>query len=317
MAPDDFHYSFVNLSLPPGGEKTILVSIWDNPRSEGSDETVISSLIGFKRKDIYTQASVPCVAKGFSYLPEPIHKPMMLDQSGRVFVWQTKKPFGLKPEIIDSSENGPQHIGPLEEIRVIDNEAYVVGSGRVVYKHIKNGKWEAIDKGIRSINDDVAGFFSIDGFTHDELYAAGYDGELFRYDGTQWRQITLPTNMILYRVLCAPDGKTYVSGQNGILFVGRGDDWLEIEHNSFNHTIWGSTWFKGSTYFSTSHGVFKLVDKTLEPVPILLRNGKEAETKRGISFYRIDADEHSLWSVGPKMAVWTEDGDVWEEVSYK
>jgi hypothetical protein len=119
--------------------------------------------------------------------------------------------------------------GPLRGVRTIDQNVYVVGMDRQVYMRSK-GRWSAFDAGLNSThgNSDIAGFEAIAGFDKNELYAVGWNGEIWRFDGHTWKRADSPSNLILNDVCCAADGKVYAVGQKGTLLVGRHDKWQLI-----------------------------------------------------------------------------------------
>src|SRR6266446_4137741 len=97
------------------------------------------------------------------------------------------------------SGNGesPQQRGPMRGIRSIGGRAYAVGTHRQVYRRDGANNWICIDQGARPQSHDsaVVSFESIDGFSSEEVYAAGRQGEIWRYDGRNWRRLNSPTNM--------------------------------------------------------------------------------------------------------------------------
>jgi hypothetical protein len=308
-APEKFPWSFRNVCAR---KQTSAVFVASHEQSLQTDAP-ISSLMCWKGNSWVGQDSCAANGTGFVMLESP-RTLMMLGKEGVVYHWLEKG--GFKKESIDSSLNGPQNYGDMEEIRVIDGKAYVTGMARCVYFRNSNAVWEAIDHDIRSRDDQDAGFFSIDGYKHQEIYAVGLEGEIGVYDGNKWKLVDSPTNLILYRVLCAPNNKVYICGQKGVLLEGRFDQWRQIDQKATEQTFWGSAWFKDRLFLSTSDGIYRLEGDEVIPVNIISTNNEKLKTKKGLSFYRLDAAFGLLWSVGNKMAMWTEDGEHWNEVTY-
>ena len=48
-----------------------------------------------------------------------------------------------------------------------------------------------------------------------DLVAVGWEGEIWRFDGTQWQQVESPTNRILTCVCTDDDGLSFAGGRNG------------------------------------------------------------------------------------------------------
>ena len=182
-------------------------------------------------------------------------------------------------EIVDASRDGPQNLGGLSEIRTIAGCAHVVGLRRTVYRCDAPGAWTRLDRGMRCDTTDItdAGLNSIDGFAADDLYAVGWDGELWRFDGNVWAAAPSPTDRALFRVVCAPDGVVYASGQGGLLLKGRGDDWALIEHQGPKKDVWGAVWFKERLIFAAADGLFSLAGGEVTKLKVKLNQSLISE----------------------------------------
>ena len=309
-APKKFPWTFRNVCVRKPGT-AVLVASFDKSMET---DAPISSLIGWDGSGWATQDSHAANGTGFILVESP-RMLMMLGKEGVVYHWLDKG--GFREEPLDASGSGPQNYGDMQEIRIIGNRPYAVGMARCTYRRLDNGAWEAIDSDIRSEEEEEdVGFFSIDGYGEKEIYAVGLEGEIGLYNGKSWRFADSPTNLILYRVVCAPNDKVYVCGQGGVILEGRKNQWKLIEQDVTEETFWGSTWFNDRLYLSTSEGIYRLEDGELIPVEILPATKKKIKTTKGLSFYRLDARNGYLWSVGSKMAMWTEDGEHWQEVTY-
>jgi hypothetical protein len=62
-----------------------------------------------------------------------------------------------------------------------------------------------------------------------ELYAVGWQGEIWHYDGEKWHQLPSPTKLVLVDVCCAGDGTVYACGREGLLLKGRDQTWEIVE----------------------------------------------------------------------------------------
>ena len=108
--------------------------------------------------------------------------------------------------------------------------AYAVGTTREAYMHKAPNVWRCIDETARRAGESLIAksFESIDGFCEDEIYAVGWDGEIWHYDGSRWDEIASPTNLGLHRIRCAEDGTAYACGKVGPCCAavdGRGRSW--------------------------------------------------------------------------------------------
>jgi hypothetical protein len=252
---------------------------------------------------------------GVTVTQSPEVNVLVMGAEGKVIRWGKG---GMREETIDSSEEGPQNYGDLREIRNIGAHAYVVGMRRTAYRCENNGLWKRIDGGVRCSEEDEsdAGFNSIDGFNESEIYAVGWDGEIWAFNGRKWKELRSPTNLGLFRVMCAPDGMVYACGQKGIVIVGRGDKWSVIEPISEIDTLWGATYFGGIPYFCATDGLFALKKGSLEPIPIKIRLGKEIRAMSNPSLYRLSSNDEVIWAVGSKVVLFSNDGAIWSETPY-
>ncbi len=134
-------------------------------------------------------------------------------------------------------------------------------------------------------------FESVAGFSDDEVYCAGWEGDLWRYDGKKFRKIDLGIKNHLTKIRTASDGLIYGCGMAGIIIKGRGNQWevIETEHED----LWGIIEFNNTIYVSSLYAVYKLVDKELIPIDF----GNDIEPG---SCYHLSAADGIMWSIGGK-----------------
>ncbi|MEJ8893786.1 hypothetical protein WL854_05225 [Escherichia coli] len=133
----------------------------------------------------------------------------------------------------------------ISNTRTIGGRLYVVGSARSVVRRIDRNNWEKLNKGIhlpaqdeiKTIREqmlflDAAGFSCVDGFSENDIYAAGGKGDVWNFDGDEWRQIHFPSNMLIESICCGQDGYVYIGAQSGTVFKGRKDQWKMIHRGS-------------------------------------------------------------------------------------
>jgi len=245
---------------------------------------------------------------------QPLATAYHLSIAGQIFHFLDGKSQNI---LIYPSSEGPANIGNARGIRNICETGFVVGMGRFAYKSTSPGKWTRIDDGLRAKpSEEDVGLNSIHGFSPDDLYAVGFKGEIWHRKKTKWSKISSPTNVALNKVLCAPDGKVYACGMAGMLVVGRDKTWTEIEHGATDDTFWGMCWFKDHLYLSTPNAIYRLDGKELVKLNITPKGKKKIKIVPGLSFLLLDANDTVMWSVGPKQAMFTDDGETWTETPY-
>lgn len=210
-------------------------------------------------------------------------------------------------EQIGTGDNSPANYGPMRGIRLIGDQVYAVGMNRQVYRRDKKGNWTNIDSDIKTPpdNDEVTGFEAIDGFNEKEIYAVGWDGEIWQYDGRKWSQKDSPTNFVLVDVCCGGDGNVYACGRVGTLLRGRGDRWEVINHDSITDDIWKLAWFNDRLYLSTMDAVYTLDGDNL----LFVSMGKDQPE----TCFHLSTADGVLWSIGAKD-IMAYDGNTWTRI---
>jgi hypothetical protein len=226
---------------------------------------------------------------------KPAEKMVAIGEDGEVFTYVggTDTDERIKPKPIC-----------LRNIGVVDGLAYACGMNRQVYRRSGENSWQAMHAPAPKRNEDT-GFEAIDGFSAKEIYAVGWEGEIWDWDGSKWLSRGSPTNLILTGVCCAGDKKVYACGQNGTLLRGRHDAWDVIDLEEFTDDFWDVHWFKRKLYLATMTELFTYTSAGLEPVDF----GDDAPG----SCYRLTDAEGVLWSVGSDD-VFSFDGTGWTRV---
>ncbi|MGE0756359.1 MAG: hypothetical protein AB7O38_05045 [Pirellulaceae bacterium] len=211
----------------------------------------------------------------------------------------------IHAETIRDGDSSPETRGYLRRVRGIAGVAYAAGMDRQVYRRQDHSRWVSIDHSMRPSADGVYGFEGLDGFAEDDIYAGGYGGEIWQYDGRRWTQRDSPTNAVLTNLVCGGDGWVYACGRVGLLLRGRGDEWSVVEHEATQDDFWGLAWFGNRLYLASYHRLFRLEDDTLVPVEF----GEDMAQTR----YHLAAADGVLWSIGAQD-VMSFDGASWTRI---
>ena len=206
-------------------------------------------------------------------------------------------------EDIHDGAHSPSTMGALRDARSINGVLYACGMKRQVYRRADRGSWTLLGAGFTP-EPGVNGFESIDGFSDEELYAVGWEGEIWQYDGSMWTRRDSGTNVILIDVLCAGDAQVYILGRGRKLIRGRGSQW-EILNIDLPVDLWSLAWFQGRLYACSKRDIFIWKNDAFEPLVI------EGDRPKTVQY--LSVAEGGLCAVGPKD-VFHFDGKTWTRI---
>ena len=251
------------------------------------------------------QYMIPGCVASHCVIPESDRTVLCLVIDGSV---HRATPNGFSWEHIDESEAGPNLLRHMTDIRPIGQSVYAAGMARMVYKRSGPGSWSRFDNGMRSPRSDphITGFLSIDGCDEGSIYAVGFKGEMWYYDGKKWNPIDSPTNVKLEQVRCISPEQVFACGARGIVLKGNRDRWSVVSHDATTKTLWGMEYFQESIYLADHSAIYTLKKDTLHQVDVGLN--KEITTRN------LHAKDGSLWSVGDKH-IMVFDGRKWTELT--
>lgn len=169
---------------------------------------------------------------------------------------------------------GPmEHIDPdnwpgTGRLKCINGFTYSIGVGRRIYKRIDMGKWVPFQEGFPKVKQVTTklGFSDMDAFSESDMYAVGGHGDVWHFDGMRWMQQGFPSNVQLATVTCAGDGKVYISGEGGSLWVGQKSTWKLI-YQGASSVLWNDVlWFQNKLWLASDYQFYQLNGTTLERV---------------------------------------------------
>jgi hypothetical protein len=209
-----------------------------------------------------------------------------------------------------------------QNIKYIDGELYITGILRKVFK--RTGVFEWVDLTDPDEHPDLfqelaalkqkdghyggsrAGFSAIDGFSKDDIYAAGEYGDAWHYNGKVWRRLDLPGNFNIKTITCGGDGNVYFAGYTGGIIKGTIDHWKNIDERG-GKVINETAWFQGKLYLSDERYLYTLEGDELRSYKYP-KGGPQQYSFRGVA-----ASKDALVAYGPHQAL-VFDGERWEEV---
>jgi hypothetical protein len=271
-----------------------LIYIAAKDRSLNDKDVAHSRFIGFDRSifgyngDRNWSAVAICVAR------RPAEKMIAVGHDGEVFTYAGG--------VATDERIHPEPMA-LRNLGVIEGFPYACGMNREVFRRDGDNAWTPMHA---PGSNETSGFEAIDGFSSTEIYAVGWNGEIWEWDGKAWMPHAGLTNLILTGICCASDQNVYVCGQTGTLIVGRHGVWNQVDLNNFPTDFWDIHWFGDKLYLATIQKLYTYDEiKGLTAVDF----GDDAPS----SCYRLSSAEGVLWSVGSED-VFSYDGKQWTRV---
>jgi hypothetical protein len=210
------------------------------------------------------------------------------------------------PGKIDFVQVAPDRRGFLMDLRKIGQSWYAVGGHHQVHISKSAKNWSSFDKEIAIDDDDGIGavLLSVDGTSDDDIYAVGFDGVIFHFDGTSWYEYESPTNLGLQRVLCVGPDEVYLCGNARGLYKGNRTHWTELTDLDESETFWDMAYFQESVYVCSKKSLYKIEGDDLIEIDV--------PVKGPLGFYRMSCNSDQLWTCGNECLL-RFDGSKWKQ----
>lgn len=247
--------------------------------------------VGIDEGEWYQYSHVGWASVGLVFVTEPSQKALAAGEEGQIWTYF-------------NGQEGYEHIegcSLLRNLSIVDGEAYGCGMNRQVFRRNGEGMWIAMHAPSPE-SGETLGFEALDGYSHTDIYAAGWEGEIWNFDGNKWKSCDSPTNLILTGIHCAPDKHVYACGQEGSLLRGNSSVWKDISDENVRDDFWDVISFNNSIYVASKTAIYELKNGSLEmvmPTSDRVRTAGRFTTREGF-----------LWSIGDKD-VFFFDGSVW------
>ncbi len=173
----------------------------------------------------------------------------------------------LSKKLRDSNSPDSAYLlrGSVVRLRTIGGRLYACGSNRTVIERVGKDVWNYhVSLPAKTDHLDACGFQDIDGFSPEDMYAAGGNGDVWHFDGRQWRQVPFPSEMRLSNVCCAPDGMVYIGAGSGTVFKGRADQWTMLEPGYLARPLQDMVWHRGALWCTNEDGLWTITDGELK-----------------------------------------------------
>ncbi|NHZ40892.1 hypothetical protein [Massilia aquatica] len=194
----------------------------------------------------------------------PQEKLIAIEDEGQVYSLGSGSQ-GMEKRLGDWIEGGILR-GAVIRCRTIDGYPYLAGGGRTVAMRKDRNNFVPLMQGLPYDDDEdfeVAGFEDIDGFSSNDIYCVGGEGDVWHFDGTAWSQVQFPSNIDLNSVCCAGDGEVYISGYQGTTFKGRGNKWKQIYKGEMTIPFKDLVWHGDRVWCTNDYGLWQILDGKL------------------------------------------------------
>lgn len=191
----------------------------------------------------------------------------VLGESGTVFKfnWRAGTQDDLKASRVPIENSSVDDIGPLRQIRIVGGDVICGGSVGQMYRLIGD-QFEAFPQLIiDGVEPTIEG---ICGNSVNDFVVVSSDGLGALFNGSDWHNLDLPTNVNLTSVCLLDDGRYAIAGYNGTILLGNREQWTIIEPIDEERSYWGIASRDGGVYVSHSGGIDMLCDNKLSSLDI-------------------------------------------------
>lgn len=214
---------------------------------------------------------------------------------------------------------------PIRKVRNISGKAYVAARWRTVFRRNSSDIWVCLSgnssKQIKTLKKEKydPGFNDIGGFSENDIYACGGQGDLWHFNGEEWSQLNCTTHLKLYSLCCAPNGKVYIGCESGRIISGRDSSWKMLDVKAPKVKIFDVVWYKDKLYLACGkYGLYVYNMDVIIPVDYL--SSSKASTAENdftppASVRSLSADDDTLAVTGTDKVL-TFNGESWKNVIY-
>jgi hypothetical protein len=236
---------------------------------------------------------------GFGTLGSPPKHFLLVSAGGDV------KIFGGGVDVVEHISL--EHNQPITGLSLVDQIPFVYGMGRQVYRREGAGRWIPLHAQMLSASGELVGIQALCGGDEpSSLYAGGWHGEIWYFDGHRWWNQDSPTSVILSSVARTIDGTIVFCGHDGMVVRGRAGSWSTLDVDLGYPDLWSIVLYHEDLYIASQSRIYKLVGDELEPIDL------SVEGYRG-THYRLQVVEDYLFSFGERDVL-IYDGIHWTRV---
>jgi hypothetical protein len=231
-----------------------------------------------------------------AWLPE-LQRVVLVGDNGQCCVVDRDGQYS--EEFVTQSTRNPRNTGHLRAASQVGSDVIAVGMQRQVYRRTASGVWIDMMQGLPINTATVGGFEAVVAISENEIYAAGWHGEIWRFDGSCWHAVASPTTKIITSLCTGADGKVRGCGLGGLLIEGRHDGWQLVDHPHFNEDLFSIVRSDDEFFISSSNHLYHWSTEGITLV------------KSGVadSFGSLRTEGNLLWCFGQKNLLAYVDGN--------
>lgn len=192
-------------------------------------------------------------------------------------------------------------------LSTVGNTIFAVGMSRRVFARTQQSQWMECGPADPVPGDEAIGFNDMVGSSVDDLYAFGWQGEIYRRQMQTWSRIDSPVSTHFRSAFMASDGTVFAVGYGGTLVRGRDSRWQVIDtglvDNLQDVCVHGE-----DVIVCNDYRLFRLTRDGLVPDD---RFASEAD--RPSTCLHLVPGPQGLFSVGPKDLILFADG-LWTRI---
>ncbi len=196
----------------------------------------------------------------------PEEKLVVVDSLSKAWS-QTSGTNGFEARIPAQYEGGILR-GGIKRLKSFGSELIAGNTARQIFKRKGAGQWELIGPPMPDTENNDISFDDFDQFNPDDMYAVGNPGDVWHFNGTDWRRCSFPSNWGLSAVCCAPDGNVYIAAST-VIYRGLGNKWQRLRtKDQITLPIKDLAWYEGQLWATNDYGFWALQGDHLVPADV-------------------------------------------------
>ncbi len=212
-----------------------------------------SAVLWLEKGTLYAICLQMFRCRHIAWLPEH-HRAVLVGDNGQCCV--VDQDGQHTEEFVTESTRNPRNTGHLRAATEIGSDVITVGMQRQVYRRKASGIWIDMMQGLPTNSETVGGFEAVVAISENEIYTAGWHGEIWRFDGSCWHAVVSPTTKIITSLCLGSDGKIRGCGLGGLLIEGRNDSWQLVDYPHPNEDFFSIVPFSDGFFIASLNHLY-------------------------------------------------------------